>query len=101
MTRQIEAELEARQEREQKALLGAVYGGLVRSIEKSGGNLERISVRMMYEDTLLTMVANFPGGHMVCHVGSFDLAGCLVRAWREARRESLTWREDKYRQNGG
>lgn len=101
MTRALEAELEARQARETKALLLSVYGGLANSITRSGGSLERISIRLHGSDTLMTLVAGFPAGSMVSHIGSSDLAGCFVRAAREAGRESLTWKPDKYRQNGG
>lgn len=101
MTRTLEAALEARLAREKQALLASVYGGLSSSIERSGGFLGRISVRMTADDTLMTLVATFPAGSMVCHVGSSDLASCFVRAAREASRESLSWKRDKYRDNGG
>lgn len=101
MTRSIEAALEARQGREQTALLLAVYDGIVDSVARSGGELHRISIRFTGMDVLMTLVARFPAGHMVSHVGSGDLAGCFVRAGREAKRESLSWKADKYRQNGG
>lgn len=97
----MEAALEVRQEKEKRHLLIAIYGGLVESIEYQGGRLERISIRMTEMDVLMTLVAQFPGAYMVCHVGSGDLAGCFVRAAREAQRGSLSWKADKYRQNGG
>jgi hypothetical protein len=83
-------------DRQSEALLLAVYGGLVAAVERGGGTLVGIGIRFGDEEVLLTLRADFPGGKMVAFVGAEHLPEGFVKATREAGRDQLRWREDKF-----
>jgi hypothetical protein len=49
---------------------------------------------------LVTIKATFPGGPQVAFVGAEDVAGALRKGMREAARDSLNWKEDKWARTG-
>jgi hypothetical protein len=100
MTR-LDKVMEARMAREREATLLAVYGGLESGVERAGGELIGISVRIQAMDCLLTLRAVFPAGAMVGFVGGEDLAAVMRKAAGEAARDQVRWQEDKWRHNGG
>lgn len=83
-------------DRQSEALLLAVYGGLEAAVQRGGGELVGIGVRFGEEEVLLTLRGVFPGGKMVAFVGGENMPGAFVKATREAGRDQLRWREDKF-----
>jgi hypothetical protein len=75
----------------------ALYGGLDDAVSHAGGDLTGFSVRISDLDCLMTVRAQFPGGHMIAFVGAEDLAAVLVKAAREARSDALRWRVDNFK----
>lgn len=97
MTSPREVELEQAQDRKARRVLRCLDGGLPASIAYSGGALVGLSVKFGAADVLLTLRANFPSGAMVAFVGGETLPNCILKAAREAGRDGLRWREDKWR----
>lgn len=90
-----------RMKKERSAVLLAVYGGLEESVSRAGGELLGLSVKFGTSDCLLTLRAQFPAGAMVGFVGGEGLADVLRRASKDAARDEVKWREDKWRVIGG
>jgi hypothetical protein len=97
MSRQLEQTIEERVDRERKAVLEALYGGLSRAVSRSGGELVGLSAKGWDAECLVVLKAVFPAGQMVCFVGSTSFPEALSKALREAQGEKLRWREDVYR----
>lgn len=93
--------LDRRMKLEREATLLAVYGGLEDGVSRAGGELVGLSVKFNGFDCLLTLKAAFPAGMMVGFVGGSDLARVLQKGAAEAARDTVKWREDKWRDNGG
>ncbi len=96
MSRQLEQRMEDRNSNERKKLLLAVYGGLDSAVSQAGGNLTGLTIKFSGVDCLLVVKARFPAGPVVAFVGADDLAGCFIKATREAGSDALRWRADKY-----
>ena len=96
MTRQLDKELEARFDRERTEVYRACSGGLADAVAEAGGLLQGLSAKLSGADCLLTVRAEFGPGRMVAFIGGEDLAACLRKAMREARSDSLRWKEDQY-----
>lgn len=96
MSRQLEQSGEDKQSRQDKALVRAVQFELRSTIEHLGFSLTGFSVRMDDWETLVTIRAVNQGQGMVSFVGSESLAGALIKAVREGKRDKLVWREDKW-----
>ena len=93
--------LDERMAKERELTLLAVYGDLERAIDRAGGQLLRLSVSFDGFGCLLVLKAEFPAGTMIGFVGGEDLAQVLRKGTAEAARDKITWREDKWRDNGG
>lgn len=94
---QVEKYAEAQFTKQKRAVFLAVFGGLASGVQRAGGELTGFSVKFNEHDTFMTLRADFPAGGMVAFVGSDDLAGCLVKAHREAKSDALRWKDDKWR----
>jgi hypothetical protein len=93
--------LDKRAKLEKEATLLALYGGLEDGVSRAGGVLVGLSVKFNGFDCLLTLKAEFPAGMMVGFVGGEDLAHVIRKAAAEAVRDTVKWREDKWRSDGG
>jgi len=96
MSRQLDALAEQRQARRSKAIVIAVEFGLERDVAHAGGELTGLSVMFRGGEVLLVVKAVLPAGAMVAFVGAEDFGAGLIKACREARRDKLVWRADKY-----
>lgn len=96
MSRTREAAQEERVQRLAERTYRCLTGGLATAVSYTGGHLLGISIKYTEDDILLTLRAEFPGGRMVCFVGAADLARGFVKATREAGKETLRWRADRY-----
>lgn len=96
MTRQLEAQVEEREARLRAAVAKTVDYGLAGAVAGAGGELLGLSIRMGPVEVLLTLRADFEGKKMVCFVASSTWAHALVKAEREAHRNELRWRPDKF-----
>jgi len=96
MTRQLDNENEERQARKDSAALSVLNGGLVAAVSRAGGELTGFTAKIDPVETLLVIKAEFPGGPMVAFCGSADLKSALVKAAREAARDNLRWKQDRY-----
>lgn len=84
----------ARKERE--AALMALYGGVEKSVEYAGGILTGLNFRPDGVGWLLVVKAEFPAGHMVGFVWHDDMASCLIKCSKEAKRDQLRWKDDQW-----
>lgn len=96
MSRQLEQEWEERSKREREYLLMSVSGGLIMAVERAGGQLLGLSLKISEYDCLMTLRAQFPGGRMIAFVGAGDMAECFSKGTREAKMDNLRWKADKY-----
>lgn len=96
MTRQLEQDWEDARKREMDATLQAVYGGLAKAVSRAGGDLHGLTFKISGGDCLLVIKALMPAGKMVAFVGGEDLAACFRKGQREAARDGLKWREDRW-----
>ena len=97
MTRTNDLEHEEREARFLTEVARAACGELADGVTRMGGELCGLSAKLDYGDCLLTLRAEFPGGSMVCFVGGTDLGYCLRKATRDANRDALRWKPDRYR----
>ncbi len=77
-------------------LYRALTGSLASAIERGGGLLCGMSVKINGYDCLVTLRAEFPGGAQVAFIGGETPAGCFLKAMREAKSETLRWKADRY-----
>lgn len=91
-----QASREARQSKRALHLYRVCDGGLEAAVARAGGELAGFSAKMSGEDVLVTLRADFPAGRMVSFAGGETLGNSLVKAYREARSDSLKWRADKW-----
>jgi len=96
MTRQNDADNEAREEKRLRALGRAVDTELARAVSRAGGQLVGLTLKGGEFDSLMVIKADFPAGRMVSFVGASDWAGCFLKAVREAESDGLRWREDRF-----
>jgi hypothetical protein len=83
-------------DRQREALLIAVYGGLEDAVSRNGGELLGLGIKFGDGELLMTLRAVFPAGRVVAFVGSENMPSAFVKATREAGRDQLRWREDKF-----
>ena len=98
MTRQLEAAAESRRTKLDKQTLKACNGGLEQAVAHAGGVLQGLSIRIDEYEVLVTIKAEFPAGAQVAFVGAEDVAGALRKGMREAERDMLRWKADKWAQ---
>lgn len=96
MSRQLEQANEERSKKFDRALKLAANGGLADAVERAGGELRGFSFKQDPWECLLTVRATFPAGKMVGFIGAPTLGGCLVKCLREAERDAVRWRADKW-----
>lgn len=96
MSRTLEVGQETAATRHIERTYRCLTGGLATAVNYAGGQLVGISIKYTEFDVLLTLRAEFPGGRMVCFVGASDLAQGFVKATRDAGRDALRWRKDRY-----
>lgn len=96
MSRQLEQVAEERQRRRALAIVSAIEFELERSVGLSGRVLLGFSVKGMVEDSLLVLRAMNGEEAEVAFVGGEDLGSALIKACREARKDKLRWRADRY-----
>jgi hypothetical protein len=96
MTRHTEASVEEKAQRKATRVANAVDGGLERAVQRAGGDLLGLSVKLNPVECLLVIKAEFPAGRMVAFCASSDLASALIKAVHEAANDRLRWREDRY-----
>lgn len=96
MTRHLDAAMEERDARRHEAIIRAVEFDLLRSVEVNGTSLQGFSVRLNDWECLITLRATRGGVREVCFVGAQDLGGCLIKCVREAKREKLHWKQDRF-----
>jgi len=90
--------MEKRQQTTRRRLEQACYGGLEAAVERAGGELTGLAMRTNDGSVLLTLKARFPAGHVVGFVGSDSIAGCLLKAVVDAKRDAVRWKPDQYKQ---
>jgi hypothetical protein len=100
MSRQLDAKLEEQQRRRNDNLLLALNGGLEEAVSRAGGTLTGINVKMGEGDVLLILKAVFPAGAQVGFVGGETLPDVILKAVREAGRDQVKWRTDRWAGGG-
>ena len=96
MKREPDHESGKRAESRRMLLEKATSGGLEAAVERAGGQLTGVSIKLNSYDVLVTLRARFPGGRMVGFVGSTDLGTALIKAMKKAGRDEVKWRKDKW-----
>lgn len=96
MSRQLEALQEQRTAKRHEAVLRTLEFGLEGAVGHAGGVLTGFSVKMDEWECLVTLRAVLDGKPCIAFVGSDTLISCLLKAEREAQRDNLTWRADKF-----
>lgn len=96
MSRQLEAKQEARRQKQDAAVLLAVYGGLEDAVSHAGGELTGLAIKWGSGDVLFVVKAILPGGPMVGFVGASDLSAGLVKVQREAQADRIRWKQDQW-----
>lgn len=76
-------------------------GGLADAVKQAGGYLQGFSMKLSGADCLMTMRITMPAGPMVSFVGSETIAGCLLKAYREARSDDLKFKPDQWAERTG
>lgn len=97
MSQNTTADLASELGRRTIALEECLDHGLIAAVAYSGGEMNGMSFKMKQDDYLLTIRAEFPAGHMVCHVGGVTIADVLLKASRDGFEDNLHWTKDKYR----
>lgn len=100
MSRQLEQLAEERQALRSKRILVAVEFGLEEAVRLNGGVFLGFSIRCDGGEALMVVKASMDGEMQVSFVGAEDMGACLIKAEREARRDNLKWREDKWNGKG-
>lgn len=96
MTRQLEQKSEDRQARGRRDLWSACNGGLEQAVANAGGVLTGLSIKIEQMDVLVTVKAILPAGAMIAFVGAETLDHGLRKVVREAQRDQLRWKEDRW-----
>lgn len=96
MTRQLEQVQEERIARKHGLLIRAIEFGLQGAIGTTGGELTGFSVKLNEWECLMTLRATRDGVPHVAFVVSDCMVDCILKAVRDAGRDKLRWREDKY-----
>ncbi len=96
MTRQGDVKAEEATRTRRLRVTQVLDGGLCEAVERSGGILYGLNVRIDSYEVLGVLKARFPSGAMVAFVGSETFAGMLIKAAREAGTDKLRWRVDKW-----
>jgi hypothetical protein len=96
MSRQLEQQSEERTHREMVETYLACVGGLESALARSGAELLGFSARGSGGEYLITLRVFLAGRKQIAFVGSETLSGCLRKAVREAKRDKLTYRADRF-----
>lgn len=96
MSRQLEQIVEERQAKRSKAIVECVEFGLEQAIHRAGAELVGLAVKFRPGECLVVVKVVLAGRQQVAFVGADDFGSALLKAVREARRDKLRWREDKY-----
>lgn len=97
MTRQLDVQREARQEKQDKQVIVALEYGLAGAIGHAGGTLQGLAFKFGPDDCLLVVKAVVAGKRQVAFVGSGTMIGAILKCVREAKTDNLRWREDRWR----
>lgn len=96
MSRQLEQLLEKRRVNRNKRIVEAVEYGLSDAIERAGGELVGLAVKLHRGDCMLVIKVVLAGKNQVAFVGAEDFGSALIKAVREGGADRLRWRADRY-----
>jgi hypothetical protein len=96
MNKKNDQEISSWEERTNDAALLAIAGELEASIAYAGAELTGFSVRLGAEETLMTIRVILAGRRQVCFIASGTIAQCFAKAVREAKKDKLRWKVDRY-----
>jgi hypothetical protein len=78
------------------AILKAIEYELEEAVSRAGAELHGFAVNLRPGEALLVLKVTLAGRRQVAFIGAETAGDALVKAVREARRDRLRWREDKY-----
>lgn len=96
MSRQLEQVREEKQKKLDAAVLLSLEGGLVEAVGRAGGDLVGIAIHWRGDGWLAIVKVELAGRRQIAFVGAETLAKLFVKITREANRDKLSWRDDKY-----
>ena len=96
MSRQLEVKQEQQQTAKRDLLVKVLEYGFVGALEAQGIELEGFSFKYDAFNCLMVVKATLGGKRSVAFIGSDSVINCILKAYSEARRSGLRWREDKY-----
>lgn len=96
MSRQLEQLAEQRRSNRNRRIVEAVEYALSDAVERSGGELTGLAVKLHKGDCMLVVKVVLAGKNQVAFVGAEDFGGALLKAVREGNSDRLRWRLDKY-----
>lgn len=96
MTSPLEVEREQRQVKKRERLGAIIDIGLESASQRSGVVLTGLTLKIRRDDCLLVLKAVLEGRPSVAFVGSSDIAGCFLKAYKELGSDKVSWRDDKF-----
>jgi hypothetical protein len=96
MSRQLDIKREQRETAKRDALVRALDYSLQGNLESQGIELVGWAVKYDAFNCLMTIKADIAGSRQIAFVGSDNIINCILKADGAARRNDLSWREDKY-----
>ena len=96
MSRQHDAEHEAKQARRWQKVGRLADYGLSEALGRAGATLLGFSAKMDDGDCLLTLRVEMAGRRQIAFVGSETLGGAMIKASKEAGQDALTFKDDKW-----
>lgn len=89
---------EAPASRRAVALEECLDSGLAGAIAYAGAELTGFSMKCGTVDTLLTLRALFPAGHMIAWVGADGMGETLLKSVRLIKSGDARWHPDRYKE---
>lgn len=71
--------------------------GLAGAIAYAGAELTGFSMKVGAVDSLVTLRALFPAGHMIAWVGADSMAETLLKSVRLIKSSDIRWHPDRYK----
>lgn len=99
MSRQLEQKQEERAAQRRLQLEKALEFELAGSIEASGYTFLGFTVRYRVDDAFIVLKATTGDKSYVSFIGSDTIANGLLKCVREAKQDTLRWKEDKYQKS--
>lgn len=96
MSRQLEVQTEERETARREKLIQALEYGIVGALESQGVELLGFAFKYDAFNSLMTIKAQAGNKRLVCFIGSDSVINCILKAYSEARSDSLHWKKDKY-----